>query len=184
MKRPSLPRISLVVASICLANCASSSRPPSLDPTHLSFWKTDVPDGPPSVTIKLAEQRAYFYKGGILAGLSPISSGREGLDTITGSFKIQEKDVDHRSSLFGAYVNDAGEVIQSDVNTRKDPKPPGAQYVGASMPCWMRIQGGTGMHAGELPGYPASHGCIRLPQHMAEAFYHAVSLGTPVTVEP
>ena len=143
-----------------------------------------MPDGPPSVTIKLAEQRAYFYKGGVLAGISPISSGREGLDTITGSFKIQEKDVDHRSSLFGAYVNDVGEVIQSDVNTRTDPKPPGTKYVGASMPYWMRIKGGTGMHAGELPGYPASHGCIRLPHHMAEFFYQAVALGTPVIVDP
>ena len=56
-------------------------------------------------------------------------------------------------------------------------------YAGAPMPFWMRIVGGIGMHKGNLPGYPASHGCIRLPGEMAEAFYGAVSVGTPVRIE-
>jgi len=51
------------------------------------------------------------------------------------------------------------------------------------MPYFMRIVGGTGMHEGFLPGYPASHGCIRMPSFMAEAFFRNVAVGTPVKVE-
>jgi lipoprotein-anchoring transpeptidase ErfK/SrfK len=140
--------------------------------------------GSPSVRISLSQQRAYLYKGRQLAGVSLISSGREGLDTVTGSFRILEKDEDHTSSLFGDYLHADGTVIQKDVDTSKDAKPPGAVYEGADMPNWMRIVGGTGMHAGFLPGYPASHGCIRMPPIMAEHFFHSVKVGTPVSIEP
>ncbi len=136
------------------------------------------------MVISLSEQRAYLYKGGQLAGVSLISSGREGLGTVTGNYRILQKERKHRSSLFGAYLDANGEVIQRDVDTSKDPKPPGAIYQGADMPNWMRITGGTGMHAGFLPGYPDSHGCIRMPPHMAEHFFHSVAVGTPVRIEP
>ncbi|MDI1310664.1 L,D-transpeptidase family protein [Prosthecobacter sp.] len=149
-----------------------------------SFWDGDSMRGSPSIRISLSQQRAFFYKGGQLAGVSPISSGREGLDTVTGKFKITQKDIDHVSSLFGDYVDADGNVIQKDVDTSKDPKPKGAIYDGARMPYFMRIVGGTGMHEGYLPGYAASHGCIRMPGHMAAAFFHSVELGTPVSVEP
>lgn len=139
--------------------------------------------GSASVRISLSEQRAYLYKGGQLAGVSLISSGREGLGTVTGEYRILEKDREHRSSLFGAYMDANGEVMQRDVDTTKDPKPPGATYLGADMPNWMRITGGTGMHAGYLPGYPDSHGCIRMPPDMAEHFYESVVVGTPVQIE-
>lgn len=140
--------------------------------------------GKPSIRISLSQQRAFFYKDGQLAGMSRISSGREGRDTVTGSFKIIEKDIDHVSSLFGDYVDANGNVIQKDVDTSKDPKPKGAIYDGAKMPYFMRIVGGTGMHEGYLPGYAASHGCIRMPGFMAAAFYRSVELGTPVSIEP
>ncbi len=140
--------------------------------------------GRPSVRISLARQRAYFYRDGQLAGVSPISSGREGLDTVTGSFRIIQKDRDHVSSLFGDYLDANGEVLQKEVDTSKDPKPKGAIYDGARMPNFMRIVGGTGMHAGFLPGYAASHGCIRMPPFMAEAFFRSVEVGTPVSIEP
>jgi lipoprotein-anchoring transpeptidase ErfK/SrfK len=52
------------------------------------------------------------------------------------------------------------------------------------MPNFMRIVGGTGMHEGYLPGYPASHGCIRMPGFMAAAFFRSVEVGTPVIIEP
>ncbi len=141
-------------------------------------------EGTPRVRINLAEQRAYFYKGEQLAGVSLISSGREGRETVSGDFRIVEKQKHHVSSLFGAYVASDGRVVQADVDTRKDKRPPGTRYVGAPMPHWMRIVGGIGMHEGFLPGYPASHGCIRLPKEMAAAFYDAVSVGTPVRIEP
>ena len=140
--------------------------------------------GPVSVRIVLSEQRAYLYKGGQLAGVSLISSGSEGMYTVTGRYQLQEKDRHHASSLYGAYVDEGGRVIQKDVDTRKDRKPPGARYEGADMPYWMRIVGGTGMHEGFLPGYPASHGCVRMPGHMAAIFYNNVTAGTPVTVRP
>lgn len=155
-------------------------REPSFD--NVSYWDGDSVSGSPKVVIHLGEQRAYFYKSGTLVGVSTISSGREGLNTVTGNFHIIQKDKDHVSSRFGDYVDAYGNVIQKDVDTEKDPKPPGAKYDGAKMPYFMRIVGGTGMHEGFLPGYPASHGCIRMPGFMAEAFFRNVSLGTPVTI--
>ena len=149
-----------------------------------SFWNGDSMAGKPSIKIVLHEQRAYFYKGGQLAGVSAISSGREGLGTVTGNFHIIEKDKDHQSSLFGDYVDAQGNVIKKDIDTSKDRKPPGAIYDGAKMPYFMRIVGGTGMHQGFLPGYPASHGCIRMPGAMAQAFYSAAPVGTPVSIVP
>ena len=70
-----------------------------------------------------------------------------------------------------------------NVDVTKDPKPPGAHFKGTPMPYFMRIVSGTGLHAGYLPGYPASHGCIRMPEFMAENFFKSVSLGTPVTIK-
>lgn len=164
-----------------LTGCAE---PPPPAPQSASFWNGDSMIGSPSIRISLSQQRAFFYKDGQLAGVSEISSGREGRQTRTGNFHIIEKDIDHVSSLFGDYVDANGNVIQKEVDTSKDPRPKGARFDGARMPYFMRIVGGTGMHEGYLPGYPASHGCIRMPGFMAAAFYRSVQVGTPVTVEP
>jgi len=148
----------------------------------VSYWDGDGVSGSPSVKIRLIEQRAYFYKGGELVGISQLSTGREGLGTPTGTFKILQKDRDHVSNLYGDYVDDFDNVVVPNVALNKDPKPPGTRFKGAPMPYFMRIVGGVGMHAGYLPGYPASHGCIRMPEFMAENFFNAVSTGTPVTI--
>jgi hypothetical protein len=148
----------------------------------VSYWDGDSVNGSPSVKISLGEQRAYFYKGGVLVGVSQLSTGREGLNTPLGHFKITQKDKDHVSSLFGDYVDSGGNVVVPNVDVTKDPKPPGAHFRGTPMPYFMRIVSGTGMHAGYLPGYPASHGCIRMPEFMAEDFFRSVSVGTPVTI--
>jgi lipoprotein-anchoring transpeptidase ErfK/SrfK len=149
---------------------------------NVSYWDGDHVSGSPSIRIDLGEQRAYFYKGGQLVGVSVISSGREGFGTTTGHFKIIQKDRHHKSNLYGDYVDAEGNVVKKDVDIKKDPKPPGTRFDGAKMPYFMRIVGGIGMHEGFLPGYPASHGCIRMPGFMAEAFFRNVSHGTPVTV--
>jgi hypothetical protein len=149
---------------------------------NVSYWDGDGVSGAPSIRISLGEQRAYFYKGGQLVGVSIISTGREGFNTPTGSWKLQQKDRYHVSSLYGDYVDANGNIIQKDVDTSKDKRPPGAIYDGAKMPFFMRIHGGVGMHEGFLPGYPASHGCIRMPGFMAEKFFANVSVGTPVTI--
>lgn len=147
-------------------------------------WHGDTMTGSPSMIIRLSEQKIYFYKGGQLAGVSPISSGREGMATRSGSFSVIEKDKDHASSLFGDYVSRDGTVLKREIDVRKDPRPPGAMFDAARMPYFMRITGAIGMHEGYLPGYPASHGCIRLPQRMAEIFFHHSSVGTPVKIVP
>jgi hypothetical protein len=148
----------------------------------ISYWDGDGVPGTPSVAIHLSEERAYFYKGGQLVGISQLSTGREGHDTPPGNYKIIQKDPNHASSLYGDYVDATGNIVQKEVELGKDPKPPGAIFKGAPMPYFMRITGGVGMHEGYLPGYPASHGCIRMPGKMAQIFFNNVALGTPVSV--
>jgi lipoprotein-anchoring transpeptidase ErfK/SrfK len=151
---------------------------------NVSYWDGEGVPGKPSVKISLGEQRAYFYKSGQLVGISQLSTGREGLDTPTGNFKIIQKDIDHASTRYGDYVDANDNVIVPNIDNEKDKKPPGTRFKGAPMPYFMRIVGGVGMHAGYLPGYPASHGCIRMPEFMAEDFFNSVDLGTPVTITP
>jgi hypothetical protein len=148
----------------------------------VSYWDGDGIGGKPSVKISLVEQRAYFYKNGLLVGVSQLSTGREGLNTPFGHFSIIQKDVNHVSSRYGDYVDANDNVVKPNVDVEKDPKPPGTHFKGAPMPYFMRIVGGIGMHAGYLPGYPASHGCIRMPGFMAQNFFKSVSTGTPVTI--
>lgn len=149
---------------------------------NVSYWDGDNVGGAPSIKINLSEQRAYFYKGGELVGISVVSTGREGFGTTSGNFHIIQKDRDHVSSRFGDYVDASGNIIKKEIDRDKDPMPKGARYDGAKMPYFMRIVGGTGMHEGFLPGYPASHGCIRMPGFMAQKFFENVSVGTPVSV--
>lgn len=149
-----------------------------------SFWNADEVQGKPSIFISLGEQMVYLFKGGQLAGGSPISSGAEGYDTRPGRYRIMEKDIDHKSSIYGDYEDSAGNVIAQNINNRTDPRPPGTRFEGAKMYYFMRVYGGVGMHQGYLPGYAASHGCIRLPGHMAEKFFREVHVGTPVEIVP
>jgi lipoprotein-anchoring transpeptidase ErfK/SrfK len=148
-----------------------------------AWWKGDGVSGAPKVVISLGEQKAYFYKGEQLVGLSSVSTGEENHPTPTGSFTIQQKSPAHRSGQYGDYVDASGNVVVENIENGVDPKPPGTRYRGASMPHFMRFNRGIGMHAGYLPGYPASHGCVRMPDHMAETFYRHVSIGTPVVVK-
>jgi lipoprotein-anchoring transpeptidase ErfK/SrfK len=146
-----------------------------------SFWRGENVSGTPKVRISLSEQRAYFYKGDQLVGLSPVASGKEGYRTPAGSFSIQQKNRHHRSTLYGNFVDADGKVVQADVFAN-DKRPPGTTFQGASMPYFMRFNGPVGMHAGYLPGYAASHGCVRLPEELAAHFFNSVSNGTPVIV--
>jgi lipoprotein-anchoring transpeptidase ErfK/SrfK len=114
---------------------------------------------------------------------SPISSGRRNGWTPKGSFQILEKDPNHFSNLYGNFVDGTGTVIRSGVSSKIDSAPSGTHFRGAPMKYFLRLTPqGVGMHAGILPGYPASHGCIRLPVEMAQIIYSKVTLNTPVTV--
>lgn len=151
-------------------------------PQAEGYWRGDGVSGAPSIVIDLGGQEARFYKGGELVGVSPISSGREGYRTPTGSFRVIQKNKDHVSNLYGNYVDREGNVVVRNVGVHRDPRPRGAVFRGAPMPYFMRITGAVGMHAGYLPGVPDSHGCIRMPSHMAETFFANTPSGTPVRV--
>ena len=134
-----------------------------------------------SVEIDLQQQRAYLLQDGRPVLASPISSGRYGHLTETGSFKVIEKERNHYSSIYGKIVDGFGRTVVADADV--DMKvPSGCRFVPAPMPYFMRFHGSDGMHGGYLPGYPASHGCVRMPEQYAIAFFNSVDVGTPVTV--
>jgi lipoprotein-anchoring transpeptidase ErfK/SrfK len=96
-----------------------------------------------------------------------------------------EKDINHHSSLYGDFRDRSGRIVRAGVSANIDSAPSGTHFVGAEMKWFMRLTGeGVGMHVGILPGYPASHGCIRMPSQAAELFYNHVKIGTPVEVQP
>ena len=135
------------------------------------------------VLISLSKQRVYLMVGDEVYIDSPISSGKRAGMTPTGSFTILEKDPDHRSNIYGDFVDRQGRVVRSGISTKVDSAPSGTSYRGAPMFWFMRMTwSGVGMHVGILPGYPASHGCIRLPADIAKMIYEKVKIGTSVTV--
>src|SRR5271167_2298110 len=77
---------------------------------EISYWNGTGFEGEPRIVIDLDQQRAYFYKGDQMVGVSIVSTGREGYDTPPGQFRITEKDREHFSSLYGDYVNQSGQV--------------------------------------------------------------------------
>ena len=148
---------------------------------NLSYDLERKPPGKTAIVVDLVDQHAYLSKGGQVVLTAPVSTGREGYDTPAGEYKVIQKDIDHRSTIYGAYERE-GMIVQENVDVRKDPRPPDSTFVGAPMPYFLRIVGGVGLHAGYLPGYPASHGCIRMPESKAKRFFDAAKVGTPVTI--
>jgi lipoprotein-anchoring transpeptidase ErfK/SrfK len=147
-----------------------------------SLLKEATPDNV-HVRVSLPKQRAYLMIGEEIVADSPISSGKSGHGTPRGHFTVMEKDADHRSSLYGDFVDKSGRVVRAGISARIDSAPSGTHYVGAPMKWFMRLTGeGVGMHVGILPGYPASHGCIRMSPDGAKLFYDKVRIGTPVDV--
>ena len=95
-----------------------------------------------------------------------------------------EKDANHRSNIYGSFVDRRGRTVRGGVSTKIDSAPSGTRFVGAPMKWFCRLTAtGVGFHVGILPGYPASHGCIRLPEDIAPLIYQKVKIGTPVRVE-
>jgi lipoprotein-anchoring transpeptidase ErfK/SrfK len=153
-------------------------------PDDVSYWEGDDVQGPPLIKIIRSQQKAYFYKGGKLVGISRISSGKEDTGTPAGKYKITQKNKDHKSNLYGSIKDKAtGQVINNNADVRVDKPGPGQYFENAAMPYYMRFNGAIGMHTGYLPGYAASHGCVRMPHQMAEKFFENVEVGTPVIVE-
>lgn len=140
---------------------AKAGGPPAEpDPAALApgqfLWHPEIaPAGPLVLVVSLDEQRAYAYRNGIAIGVSTISSGKPGKVTPTGVFTILQKSKDHRSNLYDA----------------------------APMPYMQRLTwDGIALHGGTLPGYPASHGCVRLPKAFAEKLFAVTQRGDTVVV--
>lgn len=154
----------IAIASVCTTNFSRAQSTPSS-----------------AIEIDLQEQTAYLIRHGRAVLSTPISSGRHGYLTATGNFKVIEKERNHFSNIYGKIVDARGRTLVGDADIDM-PVPRGGKFIPAPMQYFIRFDGATGMHAGHLPGYPASHGCVRLPKENAIAFFQAVEVGTPVTV--
>ncbi len=141
------------------ALAASTATPIEQAATELSpnqfVWKDNGSSEPVSIVISLLEQRAFVYRGSTMIAATTISSGKDGKDTPVGTYPILQKNAVHKSSL----------------------------YDDASMPFMQRLTwDGIAIHAGRNPGFPASHGCIRVPLGFAKQLFGVTTLGTTVTV--
>lgn len=120
------------------------------------LWIGDaVTSGPLLMVVSITEQRGYVYRNGILIGATSVSTGRPGHPTPTGVFTVLQKQQEHRSTI----------------------------YDNAPMPYMERLTwGGVALHAGGLPGYPESHGCIHLPSEFARLLFGISSTGMTVVI--
>lgn len=126
-----------------------------LKPGEFTWHPERSPKGPVSVVVSIPQQRVHVYRNGVRIAASTCSTGKPGHETPTGVFVVLEKDKHHKSST----------------------------YSGAPMPNMNRLTwSGIALHAGNLPGYPASHGCVRLPMAFSERLFGVTHLGTPVII--
>jgi lipoprotein-anchoring transpeptidase ErfK/SrfK len=149
------------------------------------MWNPDPDEPITHIVINIGKQMVYVYQGDRLAAQSPVTTGKPGHETPEGHFSIIAKDINHKSNLYGYTQDEHGNVVDDNANAGEKQLPKGVVYDAADMPYYMRLrEDGTGMHGGYLPGYPASHGCIRLPHAFAELLYSNVSLDVPVDIVP
>jgi len=156
------------------------------DPAKVSarLMEMATPDNT-HVIVSLSKQRAYLLVGEEIAIDTPVSTGKRAGMTPSGNFTVLEKDPNHHSNIFGDFVDGGGRTVRGGVSLKIDSAPSGTHYVGAPMKWFMRLtEDGVGMHVGMLPGYPASHGCVRLPVDIAPLIYEKVKVGTPVEIDP
>ncbi len=160
-------RLGTTVALACAAVSASAAAPAnrntvaldvaagSLKPGQYHWRDYDTSIGAISMVISRTAQIAYVYRGQTLVGVASVSTGKRGKSTPLGDFTILQKKVFHRSNL----------------------------YSNAPMPYMQRLTwDGIALHAGVNPGYPASHGCIRLPRQFAMLLYGVTRMGASVAV--
>lgn len=144
-------------ASIALVSSAEALavNVKNMKPGEFIWHPEAAPAGPLVVLVSLNEQRVYVYRNGVAIGVSTISSGKPGHETPTGVFTILQKNRDHRSNI----------------------------YNNAPMPYMQRLTWtGIALHGGTIPGYPASHGCVRLPHTFAQKLFAETKNGDTVVV--
>jgi lipoprotein-anchoring transpeptidase ErfK/SrfK len=194
MKRVGLTTI-IVLAGIAIAGLAKGQlfQPKMKKPAELlrkqepmkvnqNLLKQATPDNT-HIVVSIPKQRAYLMVGEEIAADAPISSGKRGHESPKGHMRVLEKDPNHHSSLYGDFVDGRGRIVRGGVSARIDSAPSGTHFAGAAMKWFLRLtEDGVGMHIGILPGYPASHGCIRESVDGAKLFYDHAKVGTPVDV--
>lgn len=127
----------------------------SLRPGEFVWQPERSPQGEVEMVVSIPLQRAYVYRGGILIGVTTVSTGKPGHRTPTGKFDILQKRPRHFSNL----------------------------YNNAPMPFMQRLTwGGIALHAGQIPGRPASHGCVRLPLDFARNLFSVTRVGGSVHI--
>jgi hypothetical protein len=127
----------------------------NLKPGEFTWHPERSPEGPVAIIVSITDQLVHVYRNGVRIAVSTCSTGKPGHETPTGVFTILQKDKHHRSST----------------------------YDDAPMPNMNRLTwSGVALHAGNLPGYPASHGCIRLPLDFSARLFTVTHIGTPVIV--
>jgi len=160
---PRLTRRLMVGTSLVLPLAAALPRalaqdgmdPAALKPGQYAWHPERAPSGAVVVLVSIPDQWVVVYRNGVRIGASTCSTGRPGHQTPAGVFVILQKDKDHHSST----------------------------YNNAPMPYMERLTWqGIALHAGNLPGYPASHGCVRLPLAFAKLLFGVTTLGTPVVI--
>ena len=135
------------------------------------------------IVVSIPKQRAYLMIGEEIVANAPVSSGKRGHESPRGHMRVLEKDPNHHSTLYGDFVDGSGRIVRGGVSARIDSAPSGTHFAGAAMKWFLRLtEDGVGMHIGILPGYPASHGCIRESVDGAKLFYDHAKVGTPVDV--
>ena len=135
------------------------------------------------IVVSIPKQRAYLMIGEEIVADAPVSSGKRGHESPQGHMRVLEKDPNHHSTLYGDFVDGSGRIVRGGVSARIDSAPSGTHFAGAAMKWFLRLtEDGVGMHIGILPGYPASHGCIRESVDGAKLFYDHVKVGAPVDV--
>jgi len=163
--RRGMGAVAVVTALVCVSNAAQARE---AEPTSESvammnpgdfLWNDDPASQQTAsgvrIVVSITDQKMYVYRGAKLMAVSAVSTGKPGHDTPTGDFKILQKQVKHRSSL----------------------------YDDAPMPYMQRITwDGVAIHAGRDPGYAASHGCVRVPIAFAKRLYAITRVGARVTI--
>jgi len=194
MKRVCLTTI-IVVAAVALAGLARAQLfgPKMKKPGELiqkqapmkvnqDLLKQATPENT-RIVVSIPKQRAYLMIGEEIVADAPVSSGKRGHESPRGHMRVLEKDPNHHSTLYGDFVDGSGRIVRGGVSARIDSAPSGTHFAGAAMKWFLRLtEDGVGMHIGILPGYPASHGCIRESVDGAKLFYDHVKVGTPVDV--
>jgi hypothetical protein len=134
---------------------ATADTEETMDPGAYLWQPELATEGPIVIIVSIPEQRVYVYRNGIQIGVSTCSTGKPGHSTPTGVFVVLQKDKNHHSST----------------------------YNNAPMPNMQRLTwSGIALHAGDLPGYPASHGCVRLPMEFSKLIFGITQLGVPVII--